>query len=89
MPWVKASLVCPNPNCSAACECFVREIQEGVSFYDEYTRHCKKCGHTTKKTIEKGSFLLAVHQTECPFCGLMSKNHPRAPKEASQSPATS
>jgi hypothetical protein len=39
--------------------------------------------------VDKGSTYLGTKETECPFCGVKSKNHERTPKELSQSPATS
>ena len=64
-------------------ECSVREIKEGIQYYDEYTLKCSKCGHVVKKRVWKGSTITGVRETMCPFCGRGGKGHPKTPREPS------
>ncbi len=88
MPFGIERRICPD--CRKLYKCDVREIGEAIYFYDEYTLHCLGCDRiVTKKKVYKGSTISGVRITECPFCGIKSKDHERTPKELSQSPATS
>ena len=79
MAIVYKDLMCPN--CKAMCDCSVCEIEESGQFCDEYTRCCPKCGNTLKKKAYKGSLVLGVRPTRCPFCGKMSNDHKKTPKK--------
>jgi rubrerythrin len=78
------------PDCRAFCKCVVREISEGIHFYDEYTFYCSNCGKIkAKDKVYKGSTISGIRTTQCPFCGAKSKDHSRTPKELLANPATS
>ena len=79
--------VCPD--CRKLRKCSVREINEGMYYYDEYTLYCPKCGRIdSKNKIYKGSTISGIRITECPFCRGRFKDHEKTPKELIQSPAT-
>lgn len=86
MPFNIEGRICPD--CRKLYKCAVREISEGIHFYDEYVLYCPKCGTIkAKEKVYKGSTISGTRTTECPFCRVKSKDHEKTPKELSQSPA--
>ncbi len=67
------------PQCGGGLKCFVRDVG-GVSYYDEYSLTCEKCGLVGQEGFYGGHILSSDWHTNCPFCGKQETEHETTPE---------